>query len=129
MTLMMAGTMVVFRKHPETPAALPAALSSIILLPFALSFSDPMQVSPNEIMFLTLFGLVFAAASITLFEGSRRLPSAETALLSILEMPLAPILALLILSEAPTSHTLIGGLIILGAVLWSQTGSTRTNGA
>jgi hypothetical protein len=42
-------------------------------------------------------------------------------LLSILEMPLAPILALLILAEVPTPHAVIGGLIILCAVLWSQT--------
>jgi len=48
------------------------------------------------------------------------LPSAETALLSTLEMPLAPILAYLILAEAPTVQVLAGGLIILISVIWSQ---------
>jgi drug/metabolite transporter (DMT)-like permease len=121
MTLMMAGVMVIYRKYPDTTAALPAALSSIVLLPFAVIFSTPTDVLPNELTLLALFGLVFAVASVTLSEGARRLPSAETALLSILEMPLAPILALLILSEVPTPQAIIGGVIILCAVLWSQT--------
>jgi drug/metabolite transporter (DMT)-like permease len=120
MTLMMAGIMVIYRKYPDTTAALPAALSSIILLPCAVLFSTPSDVLPNELPILALFGLVFAVASVTLSEGARRLPSAETALLSILEMPLAPILAVLILSEAPTPQAIVGGLIILCAVVWSQ---------
>ena len=108
MTLMMAGIMVIYRKYPDTTAALPAALSSIILLPCAVLFSTPGDVLPNELPILALFGLVFAVASVTLSEGARRLPSAETALLSILEMPLAPILAVLILSEAPTPQARSG---------------------
>lgn len=122
MTLMMAGVVVVYRKYPDTTAALPAALSSIILLPFAVLFSTPSGVLSNELPILTLFGLVFAVASVTLSEGARRLPSAEAALLSILEMPLAPVLALLILSEVPPVQTVFGGIIILVAVIWSQTG-------
>lgn len=120
MTLMMAGTMVAYRKFPETTAALPAALSSVILLSLAFTFGDPANVSFNEFNTLILFGLVFAVASVTLSEGARRLPSAETALLSILEMPLAPILAMVILFEFPTPQTIVGGIVILGAVLWSQ---------
>ncbi|WP_390911341.1 EamA family transporter [Pseudosulfitobacter sp. SM2401] len=121
MTLMMSATMVVYRKHPDTTAALPAALSSVVLLPVALIFGAPMLVSGGEMPILVLFGLVFAVASVTLSEGARRLPSAETALLSTLEVPLAPLLALLILSEIPSVQGIIGGAIILIAVLWSQT--------
>jgi drug/metabolite transporter (DMT)-like permease len=120
MTLMMAGVMVVYRKHPNTTAALPAALSSIILLPIAVLFSTPSDVLSNELPLLVLFGLVFAIASVTFSEGARRLPAAETALLSILEMPFAPILGLLILSEVPPIQAVIGGVIIMCAVLWSQ---------
>jgi drug/metabolite transporter (DMT)-like permease len=120
MTLMMSGTMVVYRKFPSTTAALPAALSSIVLLPFALAFGDPLVVQNHELPILIAFGLVFAVASVTLSEGARRLPSAETALLSTLEMPLAPVLAFLILSEVPTSSAILGGAIIFLAVVWSQ---------
>ncbi len=122
MTLMMAGTMVVYRAFPHTTAALPAALSSVVLLPFAWTFGDPLSVDVGEMPMLILFGLVFAVASVTLSEGARRLPPSETALLSILEMPLAPVLALVLLSEVPTAQAIVGGLVILGSVLWSQTG-------
>ncbi|MGC3939423.1 DMT family transporter [Roseobacter sp. EG26] len=121
MTLMMAGTMVVYRVHPETTAALPAALSSVILLPAAIVFGQPFEVPTAELPHLILFGLVFAVASVTLSEGARRLPSAETALLSALEVPLAPVLAWFILVEIPTLRVVIGGAIVFLAVLWSQT--------
>lgn len=120
MTLMMSGTMVIYRKFPSTTAALPAALSSILLLPCALILGDPLAVQIHELPVLIAFGLVFAVASVTLSEGARRLPSAETALLSTLEMPLAPILAFFVLAELPTRSAILGGAIIFIAVLWSQ---------
>jgi len=121
MTLMMAGTMVVYRRYPETTAALPAALSSITLLPVALMFGAPLAVPSADLPVLALFGLVFALASVTLSEGARRLPAPETALLSILEMPLAPVFAFVILGAQPPVQVILGGAVILCAVIWSQT--------
>lgn len=120
MTLMMAGIMVVYRKFPETTAALPSALSSVILLPAAAFWGAPMLAPSNELPILIMFGLVFAVASVTLSEGARRLPPSETALLSSLDVPLAPIFAFVILSEVPAQLTLLGGAIVFAAVLWSQ---------
>lgn len=125
MTLMLAATMVIYRAFPQTTAALPAALSSVILLPVAYLFGDPFGVPMGEMPLLIFFGLVFAVASVTLSEGARRLPPAETALLSILEMPLAPILAYLVLTERPSVEVLLGGVVIFGAVMWSQIGGRR----
>ena len=69
---------------------------------------------------LVLFGLVFAVASITLMEGAKRISAAQTALLSVLETPMAPILAFLILAEMPATTSLIGGGMIFCAVVWAQ---------
>lgn len=120
MTLMMSVAMVIYRCWPQTTAALPAALSSVILLPVALYFGEPLSAPITELPILALFGLVFAVASVTLSEGARRLPSAETALLSALETPLAPVLAFLVLSEVPAKATVLGGIVIFTAVIWSQ---------
>ncbi len=125
MTLMMAALMVVYRVWPQTPAALPAAMSSLLLLPPALAMSLPLQTAPVEILILLAFGLVFAIASVTLAEGVRRIPAAEAALLSALESPLAPFWAFLIFSAIPAVSTLIGGAIILAAVVWSQTSGPK----
>lgn len=120
MTLMMAGAMVIYRKWPRIPVALPTALSSLILLPAAAIFGSPMSAPRHELPILIAFGLVFTVASITLLEGARRLPSADAALVSSLETPLAPLLAFLILSERPSADMVLGGCVIFTAVLWSQ---------
>ncbi len=120
MTLMIAAIMVVYRRWPDTTAALPAAVSSLVLLPVAVLFADPLDVSGGELAILVAFGLVFAVASVTLSEGARRLPSAETALLSALEVPFAPLWAFLILAERPALATVVGGTVVFLAVLGAQ---------
>ncbi|KPU84659.1 hypothetical protein JI58_02490 [Marinosulfonomonas sp. PRT-SC04] len=120
MTLMIAGVMVVYRRWPDTPVALPNALASVILLPISLWISAPMQVVGSEVMILLGFGALFAVASVTLSMGARILPAAETALLSALETPLAPVLAFLVLSEMPTTPSMIGGTMIMVALVGSQ---------
>ncbi len=120
MTLMMAGVIVIYRRYPDTPTVLPAALSSIILLPPACVMTTPLATLPSEVLILILFGLVFAVASITLTEGARRIPAAQCALIGALETPLAPVWAFLFLSEWPTHQALAGGTVILFAILYSQ---------
>ncbi|MEM9763624.1 MAG: EamA family transporter, partial [Pseudomonadota bacterium] len=83
---------------------------------------SPFQAQLDEIAILAAFGILFAIASVTLAEGARRVPSGQTALLGALETPLAPILAFLILAEVPPAATLIGGAIVLAAVLASLRG-------
>lgn len=117
MAIAMAVLMVIYRRYPTTPGAGPAALSSLLLVPVALKFGDPFGIPMHEILILSAFGLVFAIASVTLAEGAKRLPSGQTALLSTLEVPLAPVLAFLILSEIPHTRTLAGGMLVLVAVL------------
>lgn len=120
MTLMMAGVVVLYRFKPQTPTVIPAALSSILLLAPAFWLTNPWNISVNEIWILLCFGGVFAVASITLSEGAKRLPAAETALLSAIETPLAPLWAFLILSEFPSGGALFGSGLILVAVLAPQ---------
>lgn len=120
MTLMMAGVMVIYRRYPKTPGTGPMALSSILLLPVAMFYGEPLSAPIKEIPIMASFGLIFAIASVTLVLGARHLPSSETALISSLEAPFAIFLAWALLSETPVSNTIIGGLIILAAVFGSQ---------
>ena len=68
---------------------------------------------------LAAFGLLFAIASVTLAEGAKRVPAGQTALLSALETPLAPVLAFFIFAEVPSLATFLGGGLVLAAVLIS----------
>ncbi len=119
MTTVMASIMVIYRKYPDTPAAGPAVLSSILLLPFALKFGNPFDIETSEIYVLSAFGLLFAIASVTLAEGAKRVPSGQTALLSTLETPLAPVFAFILFTEVPNITTFLGGSVVLVAVLLS----------
>jgi drug/metabolite transporter (DMT)-like permease len=120
MVLMIAAMFTVYRIWPDTPAALPAALSSVVLLPISFYYADPILAHESELTFLIAFGLIFAIASVTMAEGAKRIPATEVALIGSIELPLAPIWAFLLLAESPTRETMVGGLIILFAVLWSQ---------
>lgn len=119
MTLCMAVAMVIYRRYPATPAVGPMVLSSLLLLPFASAFSDPFAAGIGEIPLLAAFGLCFAIASVGLLSGARFLPPSETALLSILETPLGPLLAWAILSDIPSVRNLVGGFLIVAAVIWN----------
>ncbi len=120
MVLAMAIGFAIYRRYPKTPAAGPSALSSLILMPFALTFGSPFSNSFSEILIMVAFGLTFAIASITLTEGVKRLPAAETSLLSILEVVFAPLLAWAMFSEIPAVTTFAGGGLILAGVLATQ---------
>ena len=125
MTIAMAGYLCIYRRYPRTPAAGPAVLLSLLLAPIGWYYGNPFDAPIAEILIMCLFGLVFSVASVTLAEGARRLPAAETALLSSLETPLAPVWAFMLFSEIPVLMTVIGGSIIFIAVLYSQVQERR----
>lgn len=125
MTFAMALMIVVYRRYPKTPGPGPATLSSLLLCPICLMFDNPFDESLRDIAIMIVFGLVFAVASVTLAEGAKRVPSGEATLISALETPLAPLWALLIFLEKPSSVTLLGGSIIFVAVLASQTENVK----
>ena len=121
MAVAMALLMVIYRKYPNTPGAGPAALSSLLLVPVALIFGDPFSLPIHEIALLSAFGLIFAIASVTLAEGAKRVPAGQAALLSTLEMPLAPVLVFLILAEVP------GGRTTICPRVWSEKPTSTSN--
>ncbi|MEM9239369.1 MAG: DMT family transporter, partial [Pseudomonadota bacterium] len=108
MTLVMAGVMVIYRARPETPGAGPSVMQSLFMLPPSFLLGQPLRTDAAEILILMVFGILFAIASVTLAEGAKRVPSGQTALLSSLETPLAPILAFLVLAEVPSTATFLG---------------------
>jgi len=119
MTIAMATIMVIYRKCPKTPGAGPSVLQSLFLIPPSFVFGAPLQTAPIEIAVLAAFGLLFAIASVTLAEGAKRVPAGQTALLSALETPLAPVFAFIIFAEIPGIPTFVGGAVVLMAVLLS----------
>ena len=117
MAVTLALIIVLFRKYPDTPSGGVNILSCGILVLMCSFIGTPFSVPLHEIVILAFFGLLFVTAYITLQEGAKILSPTLTALLSILETPLAPIWAWLILSEIPVLSTIVGGSIVLIAAL------------
>ncbi len=117
MTLGMALYMVLIRVFTTTPVVLAAAASALQLFVLGWFFTDPLAVSQNDAILLVLFGIVFAVAAILLTEGTRIIPAAESGLLGSAETPFAILFAWLILAELPPAASLVGGAIVILAVL------------
>jgi len=65
-----------------------------------------------------MFGFFQVALGLTLFAlGSRLLPSGQTSLIATLETPLMPFWVWLAFSEVPSWRALIGGALVMGAVV------------
>lgn len=115
-----AAILVIYRASPSIPTVLPAVASTVILMPLALMLDNPFAIAPAEIGILLIFGVIFSVGAVAFVEGARRLPSGESALLSTMEVPLAPVLAWAVLGELVSAQVALGGVIVFSAVLLSQ---------
>jgi len=122
LALLMAGAFatatVLVRRHPAilmTPAAaLGAGLTCLLALPMAA----PLQASTRDIALLALFGIGQFAVGFLLFTaGARLIPAAETSLIGMIETVLGPLWVWLALGENPGLASLVGGTLIVGALL------------
>lgn len=97
---------------------LPTALIGGIFAAVAAAFLvDSFAISASDFLLSATMGVVQIAAGMVFFiAGSRYLPAAELALLSLTEVVLGPILVWLAYAEVPSGPTLLGGAIVLTAI-------------
>jgi len=119
MTLAIAAMTVTIRRDHNTPMVAAAALSnflgSIVSIPFARGLSS---VTEADLVILAMFGFFQVALGLTLYMlGSRLLPSAQASLIATLETPLMPFWIWLAFHEAPAPRTLVGGALVMAAVV------------
>ncbi|MDC3231651.1 DMT family transporter [Candidatus Pelagibacter sp.] len=118
MPITFAVLIMIVRKFPSVdmvPAQFVAGISSCLI---GLSFSPTIMISPHDIFlgFLAgFFQIGFGFIFITI--GARTTPSAMVGIIMLSESILGPIWAFLFVSEIPSLYGLIGGAIILFAVL------------
>ena len=118
MPITFAVLIMIVRKFPSVdmvPAQFIAGVSSCLI---GLSLSPTIMISPHDIFlgFLAgFFQIGFGFIFITI--GARTTPSAMVGIIMLSESVLGPIWAFLFVSEIPSLYGLIGGAIILFAVL------------
>ena len=110
---------VVIRRHRETSMLAAVALSNVLgslaSLPFAYG---NVLVAQADLVTLALFGFCQVGMGLTLFTlGSRLMPSGQASLIATLETPLMPLWVWLAFQEVPSARALIGGALVMGAVI------------
>jgi drug/metabolite transporter (DMT)-like permease len=127
MALAIAAMTVMVRRHRNTSMIAAAAMSnflgSVLSIPFAHGIA---AVTGADILILAMFGCFQVALGLTLFFlGSRLLPSGQAALISTLETPLMPFWVWVAFGEVPTLRVLVGGALVMGAVIADIIGDIR----
>ena len=93
------------------------ALSCLIALPFALPFS----ATPGDVALLAFLGFFqLGLPCMLLVLASRALTAPEIALLSLLEVVLGPLWAWLGAGEEPGQAALLGGSVVLAALVMNE---------
>jgi drug/metabolite transporter (DMT)-like permease len=117
-TASMAASIIIVRRFPTVNIAAGAVIASLTSGVIGLPFADLTVVTPTHLVYLVLFGLLNASAGLTLYSlGSKRLPPVETALISLIDTPLSPFWVWLAFGEKMGPQTLMGGFIVLFAVV------------
>lgn len=100
------------------PAVFLSGLFAIVVtLAMCLGLGLSIVLSPNDGVIAMGMGVFQVGAGLILYTlGSRSLPAAELALLSLAEVLLGPLWVWLFLGETASAYTLIGGTVLLAAI-------------
>jgi drug/metabolite transporter (DMT)-like permease len=117
MTTSFAATLVITRHRRDVSMAPATCLSQVLVLLVAAPFAHPGQAGPKDLVLLVSLGVgQIGLGFVFLTIGGRLIPAAEVALITLLEVVLGPLWVWLVLSERPGAATLLGGVVVLGAV-------------
>ena len=128
MMLALSLMTVAIRRHRGSSMVAAAALSnflgSLVSLPLAQGIGS---VTAADLGVLAMFGFCQVGLGLTLFTlGSRLLPSGQASLIATLETPLMPSWVWLAFAEVPSPRALIGGALVMGAVVADIMAERRT---
>lgn len=114
----MAWMTIVMRLHRDVPMFPAMSLSAFMAAAFSGLLAPTLTMSAINYAYAAAFGIVQNAAGLVFYAiGARRISAAEATLIAVLEVPLGAFWVWLVFNETPRPTTLIGGLIVLAAVI------------
>ncbi|MFN3984928.1 MAG: DMT family transporter [Rhodocyclaceae bacterium] len=117
LAISMGGVLTLLRHFAGLPRLPLLALSGAIAGLIALPLAEPLTLPATSYLWLGLMGLIqIPLASWLIMLAPRYIPSAEVSLFLLIETVLGPFWVWLVIHESVPPNTLIGGIIILGAV-------------
>jgi len=125
MSLSFAAALVATRHHRDVSMAPATCLSQLLVFVLAAPFAAPTTAGGRDVLLLATLGITqIGLGFVFLTIGGRLIPAGEVALITLLEIVLGPLWVWIALSEQPSTATLVGGVIVLGAVV-SETRDRR----
>jgi drug/metabolite transporter (DMT)-like permease len=124
MSLSFAVAIVIARHRREVSMAPATGLAQLLLMVAAapVALAGHAHLGASDVLWLALFGGgQIGLGLIFLTIGARLIPAAQVALISLLEVVLGPLWVWLAVGERPSLATVIGGVIVVGAVLLQAT--------
>jgi drug/metabolite transporter (DMT)-like permease len=105
------------------PAILLGSVFSVALM---LPLAWPLQASLHDVTILAILGFFqLGFPCMLMVSASRGLSAPEISLLGLLEVLLGPLWAWLGADEVPASETLIGGAVVMAALIFNETAAMR----
>jgi drug/metabolite transporter (DMT)-like permease len=115
--LSFAVMVVITRWRHDVSMAPATCLSQVILVVAFVPFASPGEIGGNDVFWLAALGIGQIGLGIALLTvGARLIPAAQVGLITLLEVVLGPLWVWLALDERPSTLTLAGGAIVIGAI-------------
>jgi drug/metabolite transporter (DMT)-like permease len=114
-----AANIIVLRRYRAQVDLVPAVmLAGIFSIALAAPLAWPFTPTTRDLVVLAIMGCVqLGAGCVLMTMASRHLSAGEIGLLALLETLLGPIWVWLGMGERPTDLALVGGLVVLGAIV------------
>jgi drug/metabolite transporter (DMT)-like permease len=123
MTVSFAVTLVITRHRRDVSMAPATFLSQLVVLLCMGWFASPHSADALDVTLLAALGITQIGLGFVLLTiGGRLIPAGEVALITLLEIVLGPFWVWAFLSERPSGATLVGGGIVLAAVVLAARG-------
>jgi drug/metabolite transporter (DMT)-like permease len=116
--LAFAVMIVITRWRHDVSMAPATCLSQVILVAAFLPFATPGQIGGEDVAWLAALGIgQIGLGFMLLTVGARLIPAAQVGLITLLEVVLGPLWVWLALDERPSTLTLVGGAIVILAIV------------
>jgi drug/metabolite transporter (DMT)-like permease len=122
--LSFALMVVITRWRHDVSMAPATCLSQAILVVAFLPFASPGEIAADDVAWLAALGIGQIGLGFALLTvGARLIPAAQVGLIILLEVVLGPVWVWLALDERPSTLTLVGGAIVIVAIVIQTRGA------
>jgi drug/metabolite transporter (DMT)-like permease len=131
LALLMSATFAIviveMRRKPDIDNLATSLLTSVLTVLVLAPFASFEAITARDALVLFLFGVTSNVLGFFAFiAGVRRMPPAEAGLIATIEIVLAPLWVWLLFAEDPGAAAMLGGAIVLAAVVLHIMGGMRS---